>query len=481
MKNIKIFIFAALSAFVLSACESNPQAKYVFYFIGDGMGPNQILGTEMYLADMEGRLGYEPLCFTQFPVAGMARTYSASSDVTDSAAGGTALASGQKTTNGFVGVLPDSTVIPTIAELCKKKGMGVAICTSVSIDHATPACFYAHEPGRKRYYEIGTWLPASGVDFIAGAGFIKPYNKNDETAPMLYDLAQEAEYTIARGIEDYEQKKVGAKKMMLIQATDALPENNYKSASSIPMHVDHVEGALTLEQITRAAIDFTPKENGFFMMIEGGMIDWGSHSNDAMTAFGEVLEFDKAIKVAYEFYLKHPKQTLIVISADHETGGLSLARDGEYWLKPAKLDRQKKNGTNFVDKLYAELDAMPHEDIITNKPEGYLKAQLQEVFGMYDEEFGITADEEQAIMNCIFAHYKCKRNIRPSSYGEFYELDKVLTRIFDKRANIAWTTTGHTAANVPVIAIGAGAEQFDGWQDNIEIVKKIAKLAGVEW
>ena len=129
------------------------QAKYVFYFIGDGMGVNQVNGAEMYLAEQEGRIGVKPLLFTTFPAGTMATTFSATNSVTDSSAAGTALATGEKTYNGAVSMDDDKNVLSTVAERAKKAGRKVGIATSVSVDHATPAAFYAHQPNRSRYYE----------------------------------------------------------------------------------------------------------------------------------------------------------------------------------------------------------------------------------------------------------------------------------------------------------------------------------------
>ena len=141
------------------------QAKYVFYFIGDGMGVNQVNGAEMYLAEQEGRIGVKPLLFTTFPAGTMATTFSATNSVTDSSAAGTALATGEKTYNGAVSMDDDKNVLSTVAERAKKAGRKVGIATSVSVDHATPAAFYAHQPNRSRYYEIALDLPKAGFDF----------------------------------------------------------------------------------------------------------------------------------------------------------------------------------------------------------------------------------------------------------------------------------------------------------------------------
>lgn len=478
---MKRYIYLFVLLFGMSLAASAQEAKYVFYFIGDGMGPNQVLGTEMYLAEKAGRIGYEPLFFTQFPVAGMARTYSSSNGITDSAAAGTALATGTKTTNAYVGVSEKKAPLNSIAKQLQNRGRAIAICTSVSIDHATPACFYANVPNRKSYYKIGGQLPESGFDFFAGAGFKTPLDKNNPSKPSLYSKCETAGYTIARGIAEFDSLKTTAKKMILIQEKDGLKKNDYKSKESIPYEIDRAEGDLTLAQITRAAIEFTPKENGFFMMIEGGMIDWGCHNNDALAAFHEVIEMDEAIKVAYKFYQEHPDSTLIVITADHETGGLSLGCDGDYNLNLKAIDAQQKSGYQFakmVKSFYKKSIKEPEEG--KKKPAPYLwedvKEDLSNYFGFY-KTIELTDDEDNALQNCWFKLTDQEKKLQATSYGDEYDFGIVATRILNKRARIAWTTLGHTAANVPVYAIGVGADQFKGWQDNTSIPTKIFQLA----
>ena len=162
------------------------QAKYVFYFIGDGMGVNQVNGTEMYLAEQEGRIGVKSLLFTAFPVGTMATTFSATNSVTDSSAAGTALATGEKTYNGAIGMDDNKNVLQTVAEKAKKAGKKVGVTTSVSIDHATPAAFYAHQPSRNMYYEIALDLPKANLDFYAGGGFLKPTTTADKKEGSEY-------------------------------------------------------------------------------------------------------------------------------------------------------------------------------------------------------------------------------------------------------------------------------------------------------
>ncbi len=462
-----LLILCLLLSFAVSV--NAQKAKYVFYFIGDGMGAGQVLATEMMLAEQDGRIGYEPLCMTNFPIIGMARTYSNKNSITDSAAGGTALSTGYKTTNGFIGMTSDSVAVETIAEKLKKLGFGIAVCTTVSIDHATPACFYAHATSRKMYNVIGNMLPQSGFDFFAGAGFRKPLNQDGTS---IYDKVMDAGYTIARGLDQFDKYKTNSDKMLLIQRTDGLEENKYESESSIPYRIDRKDGDLTLEQITRAAIEFTPKENGFFMMLEAGKVDWGCHANDLAAAIGEVQDLDDAVKVAYDFYLQHKDSTLIVITADHETGGLSLGCDGKYFLRLKQLERQKQSGWNFWEDLKKTYKANPKLSW------GKVKKMISEKFGLYSE-IKPSKEEDKAIKNCFYALTGNKKKIQHTLLDHpKYDMGIVLTQVFDRHAQCAWTTTGHSAANVPVYAIGVGAEQFAGWQDNIEIEPKILKAMG---
>ena len=334
---MKRFMYTLLFV-LLTGSMYGQQAKYVFYFIGDGMGVNQVNGTEMYLAEKEGRIGVTPLLFTTFPVAGMATTFSATNSVTDSSAAGTALATGAKTYNGAIGMDNDKNVLQTVAEQAKKAGKKVGVTSSVSVDHATPAAFYAHQPSRSMYYEIALDLPKAGFDFYAGAGFLKPTTTADKKeAPSIFPIFEESGYTVAKGMDDYQSKVADAQKMVLVQKEGVDP-------SCLPYAIDRKEGDLTLTEITESAISFLTKgkNKGFFLMVEGGKIDWACHGNDPATAFEEVIDMDNAIKVAYEFYKKHPKETLIVVTADHETGGLGLGT-AKYELHLKSLINQKQS------------------------------------------------------------------------------------------------------------------------------------------
>ena len=315
-------LLVAAVAIMAVSCGKEKQAKYVFYFIGDGMGFSHISLTEGYKATVEGKIGNEPLCFTQFPVMGMATSYSANKYITCSSAAGTALATGNKTNNGMLGTAPDSSNLTAISYKIHKAGIPVGVTTSVTIDHATPGAFYANSTARSDYYSIGEQLATSGFEFFGGGGFYGAKDKR-EAEKSLYDLAAENGYSIAYGIDEYAAAKEGAEKMILFQKME-------KRNNDLPYVSERVEGDLTLPEVVESAIDFLDNSNGFFLMVEGGKIDWAAHSNDLAGTIFEMLDFDQAIAFAYEFYKKHPQETLIVVTADHETGGVTLGREKGY-------------------------------------------------------------------------------------------------------------------------------------------------------
>ena len=444
------------------------QAKYVFYFIGDGMGVNQVNGTEMYLAEQEGRIGVKPLLFTTFPAGTMATTFSATNSVTDSSAAGTALATGEKTYNGAVSMDDDKNVLSTVAERAKKAGRKVGIATSVSVDHATPAAFYAHQPNRSRYYEIAVDFPKAGFDFYAGSGFLKPTTTADKKeAPNVFPIIEEAGYTIARGLDEYKEKAADAKKMILIQKEGAEP-------SCLPYAIDHEEGDLTLPEITESAVTFLSKGNkkGFFLMVEGGKIDWACHSNDPVTVFEEVIDLDNAVRVAYEFYKKHPKETLIVVTADHETGGMGLGI-GKYELHLKSLLNQKQS-QDLLSKAITDL----RKDKAGKASWNEIKDLLTEKMGFW-KELPLTWEQEKMLRDEYEQSFvKNKVVFEESLYARTEPLAAAARKVMSQIAMVGWTSSSHTAGYVPVFAIGAGADLFTGKMDNTEIPKRIAKAAG---
>ena len=458
---MKIRFITVLSLVMMAVSAlAEGRAKYVFYFIGDGMGVNQVNTAENYLGAVNGRIGIGELCFPSFPYSAFVTTYSALNVVTDSSAGGVALASGNKTKNGAEGVLKDlTTPITSIADWAHEAGAAVGIATSVTVDHATPAAFYAHAANRGMVYEIGEQLTQSDFEFFAGSDFTRPQNPT-EGGPDLYQQAKDNGFTIARGYKDYQKKAKKAKKMILFQSEEA----SKVERGSIPYAIDRTKDDLTLQDITRAGINFltSRQKDGFFLMVEGGKIDWGCHANDPVF-ITELIDMDNAVKVAYEFYQQHPDETLIVISADHETGGLVMGR-GPYELNLKAIASQRMS----MVKLGRELNALK-DKLGSNFTWDEGKKFLGENFGFWG---AVNVNDDQT-----------KR--LEQSFNEFKDgkadagrLCNTVKHVISECAMIGWQSGGHSNGYVPAFAIGVGAEQFHGRFDNTEICKKMARAAG---
>lgn len=464
---MKKLILTLCSFFLILSASA--EVKYVFYFIGDGMGTNQVMLAEMYRSAIEGQpLGRVQTLMTTFPYSGHASTYSKSNGITDSAAAGTCLATGSKTKNGMLGQDADSARLTTIAEELKAQNWGIGIMTTVAIDHATPAAFYAHVPKRSKYYEIGEQLAESNFDFFGGAGFHYPQGKKDDKKVNLYRLAEEKGYTIARGYEEARQiinlKSSIINKLIMVQPCDT----GMNHGSNLNYRIDQKAGDLTLAQIVGTAIPFLEKRyNKFFMMVEGGMIDYACHGDDAATAIGEVWDMNDAMQIAYEFYLTHPDETLIVVTADHETGGLALG-NSDYTLYLDLLKNQKCSAWVLSDRFSQLFD-------------GKKKPSWEAVKDIYRQSLGfwdtveISADEEKALVALYKAACKGKTKDTKTMYKTINQLGDAGIALLNKKAHVGWTTRAHSAHAVPVFAIGANAHLFTGWHDNSDLVPLIRK------
>ena len=412
--------------------------KFIFYFIGDGMGPSHVRGTELFFNEVYKK-DYR-LTFTAFPQAAFVTTHSASNGVTDSAASGTALATGSKANNGNIGVDANGNDVYSVAHAAKEAGLAVGIATTVPINHATPSAFYAHNKSRNNYHDIAQWMLTADYDFYAG-GDAKCSNEQREA---LYSKANGQGYTIARGYEDYKAKADNAEKMMLYQknVSEELPY-------FIDAEYDNVD--LDLHKITKAGIEFlyNKNKNGFFFMVEGGKIDYASHSDDAATVFHEVYGFDTAIEAAYEFYKKHKEETLIIVTADHETGGLVLGYNGYYTLNLQELTKQKVSVNKLEAMLYAE----------GTTTWGKIKELVKENAGIEIREKH--ENDESVEMTSNLA--------KKIAVEAIYDLDR--------KAALSWASGNHSGTYVPLFAIGCGAEEFCGVMDNTDIPKTIERVA----
>ena len=296
--------------------EKEKRAKYIFLFIGDGMGFTHIAATESYLSYKKGKIGGERLLFSTFPYCGNVSTHSANRNVTCSAASGTAIACGEKTKNDMLGMNADSIAINSVAYVLKEEGYKIGIVTTAPVNHATPSAFYGHNINRDNAYEISCEIPKSGFEFFAGAGFLKHRGENEDQRP-IGEILEESGYTISYGLEEFEGKSENTSKAILCQKGSF-----NKNAANYS--VDYEEMDISLREMLKAGIEFIGEDEPFFFMCEGGMIDWGAHANSPMAVVQDIQDFDDAIKEAHEFYLDHPDETLIIVTSDHETGGMTL-------------------------------------------------------------------------------------------------------------------------------------------------------------
>ena len=449
---------------LLSQSVSAAKPKYVFLFIGDGMGMGHVMAAETY-----NRISYgsdQPLLMMQFPVSSFAMTYSASSTVTDSAAAGTALACGTKTKNSMLGVDADTVAVTSVAtELKQKYGYGVGLVTSVAFDDATPAAHYAHCDNRHKFTAINYYGARSNFDFIGGAGTHQAENGSKESVEKIYADYEANGYTIVRGVDAYANAK-GAKKVLF---TPEKPQN----PNEIGFTIDSIPGSTSLQEMTKVCLDHLKKVSpkNFFMMVEGGNIDHAGHGNDPGTAVKEIINFQEAIKVAYDFYKQHPSETLIVITADHDTGGLTIGvKGGNYKMDAIKnLDYQHISKEQFSDLVAKEIarDWTGMKELISEKLGLFTHIAVSEI--------------EEARMLESFG--KVKAGVAQGNktlYKEYNNFAETVFDIFNHKAHFGFTTSSHTGNPVPVFAIGVGADHFKCLNNNIDIPAKFRKLTGIK-
>ncbi|HPH73243.1 MAG TPA: alkaline phosphatase [Paludibacteraceae bacterium] len=297
MKTVKTFLLAVLCCVAVSTF-AEQKVRNIIFMIGDGMGINQVYagmtvnGNKLYLE--------------QCPYSGFHKTYSSSSYITDSAAGGTALACGQKTKNGMVGMSPDTLPVYSSMYAAQQKGLATGIVVTCVVTHATPAAFYAHEPSRKMYEEIAEDLIRYTPDVFIGGGRKHLENRSDSV--NLTDSLRSRGYQIAYSQEELQAIKSG--KIAALLAESDMPR--YSS-----------RGDMLPNSVEKAIDVLSQSKKGFFLMVEGSQIDYRGHDNDTEGVVREMIDFDKAVGKAIEF-AKKDKHTLVIITADHETGGMSL-------------------------------------------------------------------------------------------------------------------------------------------------------------
>ncbi|MCQ2973938.1 MAG: alkaline phosphatase [Bacteroidales bacterium] len=473
---------------------SQKAPKYIFYFIGDGMSSPQINMAEKAVTE-EGFLdifnsltankyNLQPgkLNVRQFTAAGMANTNARNRYITCSAAAATALATGNKTDINRVSMNGEATApFKTVAEMARDNGMKVGIISSVSVDHATPACFYAHVADRNSYSQIDSFLLESNYDFFGG-GFVRWDVKNHIGLDAYKKAIKDKGYKFVNSKAAFQALKPSDGKVIAtIERNSTIGSNPDDSA--LPYNIDlglqkTENDQIVLAEFVEKAIEMLYNDKkGFFIMTEGGKIDWADHANDAVSNVYETIALDRAIGVALEFYKKHPDETLIVLTGDHECGGLTLGFAGTGYESAFKfMKNQKISYYSFSDSVKVYSKQKQSFDFVLDKVQNY--------FGLGNKEIGLgLSDFEQKRLKTAY-ELAFERNLNNMSfqelklyYGTYEPVTVTVTHILDNKAGVDWASFSHTALPVPVFAIGVGAEVFNGYYDNTDIPKRIMQLA----
>ncbi|SLM32895.1 Alkaline phosphatase [Desulfamplus magnetovallimortis] len=509
MRLIKKLEAMTMAIVVVTLCITTAIAsppKYVFFFLGDGMSNTQIQATEAYLATKNAvdnglEIGPNPgelnadyllnpdnrLKMTQMPVAGMQTTFDAFALMTDSASSATAFASGIKTRSGVIGMDNTKTTgYKSVAELARELGKKVGIISSVPLNHATPAAYYASVSSRNYYNNIAAQLTQTGYEFFGGGGLISPEGpaRDGDTSHNIWNMLNDAGYTVLNDRTSILELKTTPKdKVVCINPW-------LQDGDAMPYAIDRPETNLSLAEMTDVAINVLQgntgaSDNGFFLMVEGGKIDWACHANDAMAVIGDMIDFDNAVGMALEFYKSHPDDTLIVVTGDHETGGMTIghATTG-YKSYYEKLFGQKNSFVYFNENQWTQYKEQYSQAVCENN--NTLNAAhsiitlLQNDFGLNWEELSTYQQERMAwAWQCSLCGYDKSDSQNSHLYGSYEPITVTITHVLNEQASIGWTSYSHTGVPVPLFAQGSDAAIFSGFYDNTDIAKKIASIMGI--
>ena len=457
--------------------------KYIFLFIGDGMTYPQITAASDYLGVVKNenkRVESKNLSFMDFPVTGNATTFDSTSFCPDSASTATSISTGYKTLSGVINMDETKKITyETIAEKLKKQlGYKIGVVSSVQINHATPAAFYAHQPSRGNYYEIGTELVNSNFDYFGGGDFISPRGK-DDNKQSLYDLAKNKGYNVLKTKEEILGLTKASGKVI---ATAPVTVDG-----ALPYEVDRTSSELSLADFTRKGIDVLQNDKGFFMMVEGGKIDWACHANDAKAAIDDTIAFDNAVAEAVKFYNKYPEETLIIVTGDHETGGMSIGFAGTgYSTYLNQLTEQEMSYEAFdleIEKYRTSKLSFEKVLVEIEKNFGLVTAQ-NKANTTYKNM--VMSDSELAQLKAAYTLSMIPWDDRKLTdadkllYGGYEPLSMAVTHLLNNKSGIGWTSYSHTGIPTAVFARGFGSQLFSGSYDNTDLFVKLAVLTKVK-
>jgi alkaline phosphatase len=439
----RISLLAVLLALLAVPVLAQPEAerpRNVILMIPDGFGPASLTMARMATG--------EPLALDEFQT-GTVGTASADSYITDSAAGATAYASGIKTYNGAVGVDTLRQPVGTVLQGARERGMRTGLVTTTTITHATPAAFAAHVAYRGMEAEIAVQLIENRVDLLLGGGrrnFLpEPSGRRDDGLDLI-EQARELGYQII-----FDGDALGR--------ASELPLIGLFADSHLAYEVDrHRTDEPSLAEMTRRAIELlSGTQEGFFLMIEGGKIDHAAHSNDAAAHLIDILAFDEAVAVALDF-ARADGQTLVVSAADHETGGMTIGRDGAYVFHPEIL----LGSTASVDWLSSEAVRRAEEEDIDLSVD-ILATLLRETTPITELD-----DEDWLLLDAAL------------DLPRRWPAARFMMHVVSRHAGIGWTTRGHTGVDVTLHAFGPGSHLLTGYRENDEVGRIVAGLLEID-
>ena len=454
----------------IKAMVEDASPKYVFMFIGDGMSSPQVNSAQVFNGCNEsGLIDLKELTFTQFPVVGIQYTQDATSFAPDSASTATSLSSGFKTHSGVIGMGIDKTTKgTTIAEMLRDKGWKIGIVSTVTINHATPAAYYAHVASRNDYYEIGLQMAASDFDYFGGGSV----NQADNGDKSIYEVLEDNGYLVTNDRDTILSLNSDSGKVYAYSPV-------LQDDGAMMYALDAEDDQLQLKDFVRKGIDVLDNETGFFMMVESGKIDWAGHANDALANIYDTLAFDEAIQVAVEFAKQHPEETLIVVTGDHETGGMTIGYAATGYDTAFDILRNQKCSFVAFDEMVAERTAAGD-------------FSFDVLMDMVEENFGLVAPGESAEVEALVMNdyeYALLQKAYDDAmsgnvdgyeesllYGGYNPISVTLTHIINNKAGIGWTSYAHTGLPVPVYAYGEGAEAFIGSYDNTQVALRLMDL-----
>ena len=502
-----------VNASEVTATTTGKKPKYIFMFIGDGMSYPQIQLTNYFVsannnADTSEKITVDGesktildsknnLSMMNFPVTGSAQTYDSTSFAPDSASTATSIATGNKTWSGSINVSEDFTQeYETIAEKLKaQKDYKIGIISSVNINHATPAAFYAHQESRNNYYDIGLEMIESGFDYSTFIFSFDPTGENEDQKD-IYTLAEEAGYKVVKTQAEAEALTSEDGKVVVI-------DEHLADSDAMSYDMDLKEGEWALADYVDKGIEMLDNENGFFMMVEGGKIDWACHANDAAATISDTIALDEAVDEALEFYNEHPDETLIIVTGDHETGGLTIGYAGTDYdtfltnfnnqkISYAKFDSDyvegyKANSTDFdtvmedITELFglsvptSDTVDMEQKDSADNHPESDDDGSLE----LTQYEYNLLKEAYETTMTRTGEEEEFAQD-EYVKYGSYEPLTVTITHILNNKSGVNFGSYAHTGLPVEVLVQGAGQDNFEGYYDNTEIYDKLAALTGVK-